>query len=473
MQSIHSNLNSIFFSGICGTGMASLAVLLKLRGHNVSGSDENVYPPMSDFLAENNVVVHKAFSSGNLEPQPDLVVIGNALSRGNSEVEAILDLKLPYISMAELLKEHFIRGKTSLVVTGTHGKTTATSMLAWVFETAGKNPGFMIGGIAENFGTSCRDAKGGFFITEGDEYDTAFFDKRSKFFHYLPEQLILNNLEFDHADIFNSLDEIKKAFRLMLRLIPRRGLIAANGDDPNVQDVMHSANSPVIRFGFGELCDVRAVNIKTSASGTNFEVIDKRPGEFSQKNEFKLNLAGKYNVFNSLGVITLARHNGISDIDIQSAFDSFKSVRRRQELLGEVNGIAVYDDFAHHPTAVRETIGAIRQKHVDRRIIAVFEPRSNTCVRKVNQDALIDSLVDADEVILTNPYRVDQIPSDERLDVDKVVNSLRKKDVKANYFLDVVGIVEHLKNDCRFGDIVLIMSNGKFGNIHQRLLDAL
>ena len=453
--------------------MASLAVLLKLRGHIVSGSDENVYPPMSDFLAENNVAVHKGFSPKNLEPLPDLVVIGNALSRGNPEVEAILDLKLPYISMAELLKEHFIRGKTSMVVTGTHGKTTTTSMLAWVFETAGKKPGFMIGGIAENFGTSCRDGKGNFFITEGDEYDTAFFDKRSKFFHYLPEQLILNNLEFDHADIFNSLDEIKKAFRLMLRLIPKSGLIAANGDDPNVQAVLDSAHSPVIRFGFGELCAVRADNISTSSSGTKFDVIDKRPGDFSQKQEFELNLAGKYNVLNAMGVITLARHNGISDRDLQEAFDSFKCVRRRQELRGEVNGIAVYDDFAHHPTAVRETVGAIRQKHPDRRLIAVFEPRSNTSVRRVNQDALIDSLLDADEVILTTPYRVEQIPSRERLDVETVLNSLSKENVKANYFTDVTGIVEHLKNNCRFGDIVLIMSNGKFGNIHQRLLDAL
>jgi len=473
MKSSHSNLKSIFFAGICGTGMASLAVLLKLRGHIVSGSDENVYPPMSDFLAENNVAVHKGFSPKNLEPLPDLVVIGNALSRGNPEVEAILDLKIPYISMAELLKEHFIRGKTSLVVTGTHGKTTTTSMLAWVFESAGKTPGFMIGGIAENFGTSCRDGKGSYFITEGDEYDTAFFDKRSKFFHYLPEQLIINNLEFDHADIFNSLDEIKKAFRLMLRLIPKSGLIAANGDDPNVQDIMDSVNSPVFRFGFGESCDVRVDNIKTSVSGTKFDVIDKRSGEFPKKQEFELNLAGKYNVLNALGVITLARHNGISDRDIQGAFDSFKCVLRRQELRGEVNGIAVYDDFAHHPTAVRETIGAIRQKHDERRLIAVFEPRSNTSVRRVNQDALINSLLDADEVILTTPYRMEQIPFEERLDVDKVLNSLSKENIKTNYFPDVTGIVEHLKNNCRFGDIVLIMSNGKFGNIHQRLLDSL
>ncbi len=473
MHSNQSNLESIFFSGICGTGMASLAVLLKLRGYIVRGSDENVYPPMSTLLEENNVEVNKGFSPKNLEPLPDLVVIGNALSRGNPEVEAILDLKIPYISMAELLKENFIRGKTSLVVTGTHGKTTTTSMLAWVFEKGGKNPGFMIGGIAENFGTSCREAKGSIFITEGDEYDTAFFDKRSKFFHYLPEQLIINNLEFDHADIFNSLDEIKKAFRLMLRLIPKSGLIAANGDDQNVETLLHSSNSPVIRFGFTETCDVRVDNIKASSSVVKFDVIDKRPGKFHRKHEFELTLAGNFNILNALGVITLARHNGISDRDIQKAFDSFKSVRRRQELRGEVNGIAIYDDFAHHPTAVRETIGAIRQKHYDRRLVAVFEPRSNTSVRKINQDALIVSLLDADEVILTTPYRVEQIPFEERLDLEKVLNSLSQKNVKANFFPDVTGIVEYLKNNCRLGDIVLIMSNGKFGNIHQRLLDEL
>ncbi len=473
MVSSKSKSIQIYFVGICGTGMASLAVLLKLRGYLVRGSDNNVFPPMSEFLADNNIKVHNLFSANNLEPKPDLVVIGNALSRGNPEVEAILEQKLPYISMAELLKEHFIRGKTSLVVTGTHGKTTTSSLLAWVFESAKKNPGFMIGGIAENFGASCRDGQGSCFITEGDEYDTAFFDKRSKFFHYLPEQLILNNLEFDHADIFNSLDEIKKAFRLMLRLIPSNGLIAANGDDPNVQSVLDSAYSPVVRFGMGKSCDVRAENIRTHDSGTKFDVIDNRQDEPSKKQEFELKLAGKYNVLNAMGVIILARHNGIEDKDIRAAFDSFKCVRRRQELRGEVNGVAVYDDFAHHPTAVRETVGAIRQKHPNRRLVAVFEPRSNTSVRKVNQVELINSFLDADEVILTTPYRVDKIPPEERLDVHNVMNSLNNENIKALVFPDVTGIINHLKDNCSSGDIVLIMSNGKFGNIHQRLLDAL
>ena len=453
--------------------MASLAVLLKLRGYSVRGSDENVYPPMSDFLLQNKISVQSGFAADNLVPVPDLVVIGNALSRGNPEVEAVLERKLPYVSMAELLKEYFIRGKTSLVVTGTHGKTTTSSLLAWVFESARKKPGFMIGGIVENFGSSCHDGKGGIFITEGDEYDTAFFDKRSKFFHYLPDQLILNNLEFDHADIFDSLEDIKKSFRLLLRLIPQNGLIAANGDDANVHDVLKSAFSPVLKFGLGEACDVRAVDIEVSESGTKFVVHNKTQKNYPNSQKFALKLSGAYNVLNALGVIVLARHNGISDKNIQAAFDSFKSVRRRQELRGEVNGIAVYDDFAHHPTAIRETIAAIRQKHPGRRLIAVFEPRSNTSVRNIHQQALIDSFSEADEVILTTLHRLEKIPAGERLEIKQVLKSLIKQKISAFEFPEVKEIIAHLKANCRTGDVVLIMSNGKFDNIHQRLLEAL
>ena len=473
MSPLNSNNKVIHFAGICGTGMASLAVLLKLRGYQVRGSDENVYPPMSDFLAQNKITVQSGFAAKNLNPAPDLVVIGNALSRGNPEVEAVLERKLPYLSMSELLKEYFIRGKTSLVVSGTHGKTTTSSLLAWVFESAEKAPGFMIGGIAENFKASCCDGDGSYFIIEGDEYDTAFFDKRSKFFHYLPDQLILNNLEFDHADIFDSLADIKKAFRLMLRLIPRNGLIAANGDDVNVQTVLESAYSPVVKFGFGKTSDVRALNLETSESGTAFEVEDKRRKESEQVKKFELKLSGAYNVRNALGVIILARYNGITDQTIQAAFNSFQSVRRRQELRGEVNGIAIYDDFAHHPTAVRETVTAIRQKHPGRRLIAVFEPRSNTSVLKIHQEVLIDSFREADEVILTTPHRLAQIPVEQRLEVPEVLKSLNDDKIPAYVFPEVTEIIEHLKTNCRSGDVVLIMSNGKFDNIHQRLLEAL
>jgi len=473
MSSSQANNKVIHFSGICGTAMASLAVLLKLRGHRVQGSDENDYPPMSDFLAQNKIDVQNGFAADNLTPVPDLVVIGNSLSRGNPEVEVVLERKLPYVSMAELLKEYFIRGKTSLVVTGTHGKTTTSSLLAWVFEFAGKKPGFMIGGIVENFGSSCHDGKGDVFITEGDEYDTAFFDKRSKFFHYLPDQLILNNLEFDHADIFDSLEDIKKSFRLMLRLIPQNGLIVANGDDDSVQDVLKYAYSPVIKFGLGAGCDVRAVEIEASESGTKFVVHNKAQKNYPNSQKFALKLSGTYNVLNALGVIVLARYNGIADKEIQAAFDSFKSVRRRQELRGKVNGITVYDDFAHHPTAIRETIAAIRQKHQGRRLIAVFEPRSNTSVRKIHQQALIDSFKEADEVILTTLYRQEKIPVEDRLEIKQVLKSLIKKKISALEFPEVKEIIEHLKTNCRSGDVVLIMSNGKFDNIHQRLLESL
>jgi UDP-N-acetylmuramate: L-alanyl-gamma-D-glutamyl-meso-diaminopimelate ligase len=473
MSSSLANNKVIHFSGICGTAMASLAVLLKLRGHRVQGSDENVYPPMSDFLAQNKIDVQNGFAADNLTPVPDLVVIGNSLSRGNPEVEVVLERKLPYVSMAELLKEYFIRGKTSLVVTGTHGKTTTSSLLAWVFEFAGKKPGFMIGGIVENFGSSCHDGKGDVFITEGDEYDTAFFDKRSKFFHYLPDQLILNNLEFDHADIFDSLEDIKKSFRLMLRLIPQNGLIVANGDDDSVQDVLKYAYSTVIKFGLGAVCDVRALEIEASESGTKFVVHNKAQKNYPNSQKFALKLSGTYNVLNALGVIVLARYNGIADKEIQAAFDSFKSVRRRQELRGKVNGITVYDDFAHHPTAIRETIAAIRQKHQGRRLIAVFEPRSNTSVRKIHQQALIDSFKEADEVILTTLYRQEKIPVEDRLEIKQVLKSLIKKKISALEFPEVKEIIEHLKTNCRSGDVVLIMSNGKFDNIHQRLLESL
>ncbi len=473
MFALLSKNKIIHFSGICGTGMASLAVLLKLRGYKVRGSDDNVYPPMSDFLSQNNIEVLNGYSPKNLESVPDMVVIGNALSRGNPEIEEILDRKLPYISMAELLKTYFISGKESIVVTGTHGKTTTSSLLAWVFEMANMKPGFFIGGIAENFGASCNDGSGDYFITEGDEYDTAFFDKRSKFFHYLPNQLILNNIEFDHADIFDSIEDIKKTFRLMLRLIPSNGLIVANGDDKNVLNVLDKTFSKVIKFGFSKGCDIKAENIKTFDFGTTFEVVEKDHRKSKDKQKFTINLFGSYNVLNALGVIVLSRHNGISDKKIQDAFDSFKSVRRRQEFRGETNGITVYDDFAHHPTAIRKTISAIKQKHPGRRLIAVFEPRSNTSVLNMHLKSLIKSFLEADEVILNKLYRIEKIPIENRLDVKKVLKVLRNEDIIANEFLNAGEIINHLKSNCKSGDIVLIMSNGKFENIHQRLLEVL
>lgn len=449
--------------------MASLAVLLKKRGYAVTGSDQNVYPPMSTFLEQNAIAVFNGFQENHLEPAPDLVVIGNALSRGNPEVEKVLEAGIPYISMAELLREFFIQGNRSLVVTGTHGKTTTTSLLAWVFQSAGKDPGFMIGGIPENFGTSCQEGTGGFFITEGDEYDTVFFDKRSKFFHYQPHELIINNIEYDHADIFATLEEILKAFRLLLRLVPRNGLIVANGDDAHVQQVLQHAYSPCVTFGLGKTCHVQAQNLKMTADGTTFHV--QWPGRCQQ--EFHIPLFGEYNVRNALGVVILALHNGILPEAIQQAFDGFSNIKRRQELRGVRRGIHIYDDFAHHPTAIRETIKALRQKHENQRLIAVFEPRSNTSVLKVHQAALTQAFENADEVLMASSHRMEKIPPQERLDVQAVMGEIQQKGKTAQAFEETAKMIEYLREHAQSGDIILIMSNGRFDNIHQVLLETL
>ena len=448
--------------------MGSLAVLLQKRGYHITGSDQNVYPPMSDFLIEHGIQVHEGFSLANLEPQPDLVVLGNALSRGNPEVEAALAQRIPYISMAELLKEFFIRGRTSLVVTGTHGKTTTTSLLAWTFANAGMNPGFLIGGIAENLKTSCADGSGNFFITEGDEYDTAFFDKRSKFLHYLPDQLILNNLEFDHADIFTSLEQIQQSFRWLLRLVPGNGFVVANGDDDNLKPVLEQIYSPLLTFGLGPDCNVRIEDIQICETGSRFRL--EGSGQKSQQ-IWNLPMVGIHNIRNATAVILLAQHNHLSAEQIQQGFSSFQGVKRRQELRGAINDIWVYDDFAHHPTAVAETIRALRQKHPGKRLCAVFEPRSNTSVLRIHQEQLVYALAQADEVLLAPPHRAERISPDERLDVKAIVHALNRQ-IPA-HALEISAILEHLQATATSGDVILIMSNGKFDNLHERLLKIL
>ena len=463
-----TSLNHIHFSGICGTAMGSLAVLLQKRGYHITGSDQNVYPPMSDLLREHNILVREGFSLMHLEPRPDLVVLGNVLSRGNPEVEAALAQSIPYISMAELLKEFFIRGRTSLVVTGTHGKTTTTSLLAWTFANAGMNPGFLIGGIAENLKTSCADGSGNFFITEGDEYDTAFFDKRSKFFHYLPDQLILNNLEFDHADIFASLEQIQQSFRWLLRLVPGNGFVIANGDDDNLKPVLEQIYSPLLTFGLGPDCNVRIEDIQICETGSQFRL--EGSGQKSQQ-IWNLPMVGIHNIRNATAVILLAQHNHLSAEQIQQGFSSFQGVKRRQELRGAINDIWVYDDFAHHPTAVAETIRALRQKHPGKRLCAVFEPRSNTSVLRIHQEQLVYALAQADEVLLAPPHRAERISTDERLDVKAIVHALNSQ-IPA-HALEVSAILEHLQTTATSGDVILIMSNGKFDNLHERLLKIL
>ena len=455
---------SVHFIGICGTAMASVAGALQERGINVTGSDTNSYPPMSTFLDEHGIEVQEGYCEGNLADAPDLVVIGNAISRGNPEVEAVLERKLCYCALPELLKETFIRGKRSIVVTGTHGKTTVTSLLTWVFECSGLNPSFLIGGIPNNFSKGARFTDSEWFILEGDEYDTAFFDKRSKFMHYLPEVAIINNLEFDHADIFQNLGQIQTSFRRFINLIPRNGLLAVNGDETEIAPLVQVDHCPITRFGIGGMNDIKASGLQFSVDGSKFTI-----GEA----EFSIPMCGELNVRNALAAVTVAKHCGLNDGQIQNAFDTFEGIKRRMETRGEAEGIIVVDDFAHHPTAIKETLKALRMKYPTRRLWAIFEPRSNTTRRAVFQEELAKSFDGADQVVISAVAKVDQIPRSKRLDPLKLVNSIKASGVEGAYLRDVPAIVEHVRTHSQPGDVVCFLSNGCFGGIHEQLLEAL
>ena len=445
--------------------MASAAVAMHELGYQVTGSDQDViYPPMSTFLAERGIRVMAGYAEVNLSQRPDLVVVGNAISRGNPEAEAVLERKLRYCSLPELLKEFFIRGRRSLVVTGTHGKTTTASLLAWVLESAGLNPSFLIGGIPRNLGQGARFTDSEWFVIEGDEYDTSFFDKRSKFVHYLPEVAILNNLEFDHADIFPTLADIQLSFRRFIHLIPRNGLLLANGDEANITPLLDVRHCPVKRFGLGVDNELRASGLVLKEDSSEFELGGTR---------FRIPMVGELNVRNALAVTAAARHCGIRDSVIQSAFDSFLSVKRRMEVRGEAGGVTVIDDFGHHPTAIRETIRALRVKFPGRRIWAVFEPRSNTTRRNVFQQELVDALERADVVVVAEVARLEQLPLGERLNPEKLMQDLRLTGKPAAYLPTVDSIVDHVGSGARSGDVVCVFSNGGFGDIHNRLLARL
>ena len=459
-----SEINSVHFTGICGTAMAAAAVALKEKRFAITGSDQNVYPPMSTFLAERKIEVMNGYAERNLAHKPDLVVIGNAISRGNPEAEFVLDHKLRHCSLPELLKEFFIRGKRSLVVSGTHGKTTTTSLLTWVFEHNGLHPSYLIGGIPNNLSQGARFTDSEWFIVEGDEYDTAFFDKRSKFVHYLPEVAIVNNLEFDHADIFDDLDAIKKTFSHFIRLVPRNGLLLANGDDPNLAPLLQVTHCPVQRFGLGENNKIRAFNVRYGPTATEFEIPSFR---------FHLNLVGELNVRNALAVIACAKHCGLKNHQIQGAFDTFKGIRRRMEVRGIAGGVTVVDDFGHHPTAIRETLRALRIKYPREKIWAIFEPRSNTTRRNVFQQELAGAFADADAVVVSEVARLEQIAANERLDPEKLMQDLKISGKNAAYLPDVDTIVSHVARHAQGGDVVCVFSNGGFGGIHEKLLERL
>jgi len=459
-----SDIKSVHFIGIGGTAMAAVAVALRDQGYAVSGSDQNVYPPMSIFLAAKKIEIMPAYAESNLAAKPDLVVIGNAISRGNPEAEVVLEHKLRYCSLPELLKEFFIRGKRSLVVAGTHGKTTTTSLLAWVFEHNGLNPSFLIGGIPNNFGEGARFTGSPWFIIEGDEYDTAFFDKRSKFVHYLPELVIINNLEFDHADIFENLGAVQTAFKRLINLIPRNGQLLANGDDPNLAPLLDVTHCPVKRFGLGEQNSIQGFNLRYGPTATEFEIPSFK---------FHLNMAGELNVRNALAVVACAKHCGLSNKQIQGGFDTFKGVKRRMEVRGVVGGVTVVDDFGHHPTAIRETLGALRLKYAQHRIWAVFEPRSNTTRRNVFQNELARAFHDADAVVVSQIARLELLKPEERLNPQQLLKDIQSDGRAAVYLTDADAIVAHLKKEAAGGDVVCVFSNGGFGGIHEKLLAAL
>ncbi|SPE56797.1 UDP-N-acetylmuramate:L-alanyl-gamma-D-glutamyl-meso-diaminopimelate ligase [Verrucomicrobia bacterium] len=464
MEAMFSGVQSVHFVGICGTAMASVAAALQAKGVRVTGSDQNVYPPMSTFLAEHKIEVISGYAEQNLARRPDLVVIGNAISRGNPEAEYVLDHKLPYCSLPELLKHFFIRGKRSLVVAGTHGKTTTTALLAWVFEHNGLNPSFLIGGLPNNLGQGARFTESEWFIIEGDEYDTAFFDKRSKFVHYQPEVALLNNLEFDHADIFENLEAIKTSFKHFIRLVPRNGLLLANGDDANLAPLLQVTHCPVKRFGLGEGNAVQAFNIRYGPTATEFEIPSFK---------FHTSFLGEHNVRNSLAVVACAKHCGLKNHQIQAAFDTFKGVKRRMEVRGIPGGVTVLDDFGHHPTAIRETLRALRIKYPEQKLWAIFEPRSNTTRRNVFQTELAQAFADADVVVIAQVARLELLAPEERLDPARLIQDLKSAGKEAAYLPDVEAIVAHVAKGAEGGEVVCVFSNGGFGGIHAKLLDRL
>ncbi|MBV9643851.1 MAG: UDP-N-acetylmuramate:L-alanyl-gamma-D-glutamyl-meso-diaminopimelate ligase [Verrucomicrobia bacterium] len=457
-------VHRIHFLGICGTAMGAVAAAFRELDFVVTGSDDNAYPPMSTFLEGKGIKISDGFTPENIPAEVDLVIVGNALCRGNPELEAVLDQRLPYRSLPETLKEFFLQDKTNIVITGTHGKTTTTSLIAWIFREAGCDPGFLIGGIARDLAQGAAFTNSNYFIIEGDEYDTAFFDKRSKFLHYLPETVVINNIEFDHADIFADLEEIKLSFRRLVNIVPGRGYIFINADDPNCAEVVTKSLSQVFTVGFREEVTHQITEVHYDSAGAEFVLRD---------HSFRLPLIGEFNVRNAAMAVSVALAYRLPIEVIQNALARFAGVARRQELRGEVKGIKVIDDFAHHPTAIRETLFALRHRYPGHKIWAIFEPRSNTTRRAIFQTALPEALKLADGVILARVARVDQLPSDDRLDPERVVQTIRACGVPAFYEPYVEDILHRVKPLARPGDVIVVFSNGGFEGIHQRLLTEL
>ena len=452
------------FIGICGTAMGSVAAALQNRGYTITGSDQNVYPPMSDFLIKNNINVSVGHDENNIPDKVDLVVIGNAMSRGNVEVESVLNRKIPYTSLPELIKRYFLQGKRNIVITGTHGKTTTSSIIAHLLNDNGLNPNLMIGGIPLDIGEGGRFTESEFFVIEGDEYDTAFFDKRSKFVHYMPEIVVVNNIEFDHADIFNNIEEIKLSFKRMLNIVPENGIVFVNGDDNNAVEVTENCRAPVIKVGANDDCDFKIENLNLESFNSSFSIKD---------NSYQLPIDGEFNVRNAAMAIAVSDFLNIDQKNIIESVSKFSGIARRQELRGEEKNVKVIDDFGHHPTAIAATIGALKQRYPDSKIWAIFEPRSNTSRRNLLQSELEDSLSQADGVIISEVPNPEKVPDGELLDVESVIENLSSKGKEAFIGLSSDDIVNKLIPLTSSGDTIVVLSNGGFGGIHEKLLEAL
>lgn len=454
---------------VCGTGMGSLAGMLKQRGLKVTGSDQNVYPPMSTQLLKHGIELREGYKPENLADRPDLVVVGNAVSKTNPEVEALLVSGIPYVSFPEALERFFIAGKTSIVVAGTHGKTTTTSLTAWLLTSAGLAPGFMIGGIARNFGHNGQAATGRYFVSEGDEYDSAFFDKEPKFLHYRPDIAVLTSVEFDHGDIYKSFQVYFEKFEKYVGMIEPTGRLIACTDYPAVRKLLPKCRGTVVTYGFEGRPQLSAVDLRPQGGGTAFTLVrDGKPEE-----HVFIPLTGRHNVLNAIAVIAVAEAIGLDAGQRQRAFDGFLGIARRQDLVAEVGGISIYDDFAHHPTAIAETIAALRMRHPGQRIIAVFEPRSNTSRRKVFQHDFPKALAQADMALIAPVFNAAKLADDERLDVAQIVRDIQALGKPAEAPGAVDRIVARLVEVSQPGDIVLIMSNGGFDGIHGKLAEAL
>ena len=460
----------IHLIGVCGTAMATLAALLKHRGHDVSGSDEHVYPPMSDFLAAERINVLEGYRAEHVAAAPDLVVVGNAISRGNAELEAVLDAGIRYASLPETIRDQWLWDAQSIVIAGTHGKTTTTALTGWLLTAAGADPTVLIGGIARNFGSdgaSYRIGKGRAFVIEGDEYDSAYFDKTAKFLKYLPDIAVVNNIEFDHADIYRDIDEVRLAFRRLVNLVPRQGLTLLGVDSPDAAALARHARSRVQTFGLSEDAEWRAVDVRSEA-GSKFRV--RRKAE--DLGDFTMPLLGDHNVRNALAAIAVGVDLGLDVEQLRNALAAFKGVKRRLEIVGEARGVIVYDDFAHHPTAVEETLKAVRRSAPGKRVWAIFEPRSASSCRRIFQDDFARAFSGADEVVIASVFR-SSLPAEERLSESKLVEDLTAGHVHARHLPDVDTIVGEVAREARDGDLIIVMSNGGFGGIHRKLLAAL